>query len=211
MLRLAFLLALLLPACGGAQAGSDVLPLQACEGCGAAEAPADLTPTMRIAPAGEPGTRLVIQGTVYQPDGRTPAPGVLMYAYHTNEAGEYPTRGDERGNDRRHGYLRGWLMTDSAGRYTIHTIRPGAYRTRADPQHIHVTFTPPGRREQWADEILFADDPRAQAASRTGDGTDILVTVGRGADGTLRAVRDFILDSGTRREIGDFRLPPAGS
>src|SRR5512134_1672562 len=67
-----------------ALAGATSLP--DCEWCGTGEAPAALTSTMRIG-VGEPGERLVITGTIYQNDGRTPAAGVVLYAYHTNAAG----------------------------------------------------------------------------------------------------------------------------
>src|SRR4051812_22825989 len=43
----------------------------------------------RIAPADEPGERLVIHGKVYEADGRTPAAGVVVYAYHTDAKGLY--------------------------------------------------------------------------------------------------------------------------
>ena len=74
---------------------------------GTSEAPNDVSWSTRIASAEELGERLVVVGTVYLEDGLTPAPGVLIYAYHTNAQGKYPKRGDEAGNGRLHGYLRG--------------------------------------------------------------------------------------------------------
>jgi len=72
-------------------------PLPDCEWCGASEAPDDVTSSTTIAGADEPGERLLLQGTIYAPDGVTPVPGVLLYVYHTNTAGVYAKRGDETG------------------------------------------------------------------------------------------------------------------
>ena len=109
----------------------------------------------------------------------------------------YPKRSDETGNARRHGYLRGWLRTDSAGRYRIETIRPGTYPSRDEPAHIHMTVTPPGGDEAWIDSILFEDDPlvtpahRARLENRGGPG---IVRVARDASGVLSATRDITLE-----------------
>lgn len=40
---------------------------------------------------GEAGERLTVEGTVYR-DGKTPAAGVLLYAYHTNAGGAQVAR-----------------------------------------------------------------------------------------------------------------------
>ena len=46
-------------------------PLPECEWCGAAEAPDNLASTITLADENEPGERLLLQGTVYAPDGIT--------------------------------------------------------------------------------------------------------------------------------------------
>jgi protocatechuate 3,4-dioxygenase beta subunit len=149
-----------------------------------------------ISPASERGERLIVEGTIYQPDGRTPAVGVLVYAYQTNSEGVYPKRGDETGNGRRHGYLRGWLRTGADGRFRIETIMPGTYPTRSEPAHIHLTLRSPGEPERYVDDIVFEDDPlltvehRARLQQRGGSG---IVQLTRDSDGTLRAVRDIFL------------------
>ncbi len=177
-------------------AGAGGQPLPACEWCGAAEAPAELSATLRMPVEDEPGERLIIEGTIYQPDGATPAAGVLLYAYHTNAAGAYPRRGDETGNGRRHGYLRGWLRTGADGRYRIETIRPGTYPTRDEPAHVHMTLQPPGEPERYIDDVVFEDDPlvtpehRARLSQRGGSG---IVRLERDAAGVLRVNRDIYL------------------
>jgi len=179
-----------------ASAESQVTPLPECEWCGAPEAPPNLKATLIMPTKGEAGGRLIIEGTVYEADGRSPAAGVLLYAYHTNAAGVYARRGDERGNGRRHGYLRGWLRTGADGRYRIETIKPGSYPTRSEPAHVHMTLQPPGEPERYIDDVVFDGDPlltsehRARLHQRGGSG---IVSLAQGTDGILRARRDIYL------------------
>jgi protocatechuate 3,4-dioxygenase, beta subunit len=183
-----------LMACAGASVRAG--PLPECEWCGASEAPPNLTASIILADRREPGERLLLQGTVYATDRVTPVPGILLYAYHTNAAGLYPRRGNETGNGRRHGYLRGWLISDEQGRYEIRSIRPGHYPNRSSPQHIHITVTEPRRPEYWIDDVNFEGDPliteeyRARLEGRGGPG---IVTLTRSASGEWLARRDIIL------------------
>jgi protocatechuate 3,4-dioxygenase beta subunit len=190
-------LALAARAAGGQSAREPAIPASRCEGCGAADAPPALGWRARIAPAGEPGTPLVVSGVVYRPDRRTPAAGVLVYAYHTSAAGAYAPADGATGNARRHGRLRGWLRTDAAGRYELATIRPGGYPGRDDPEHIHLTVTPPGGEERWIDSIVFDDDPRLTPRRRValaGVGGSGVVRLTRDRHGVLRGVRDIVLE-----------------
>jgi protocatechuate 3,4-dioxygenase, beta subunit len=165
-----------------------------CPWCGAAEAPASLTATARIAPADEPGVPLEVSGTVYHADGRTPAAGVLLYAYQTNAQGVFPRRGSETGE---HGYLRGWVRTDAQGHYRILTIRPAPERGVGEPARIQMTVRPDGSRETLIDPVEFADDAlltsTVRARRRAIGGSGIVRPV---ADprGVLHAVRDIVLE-----------------
>jgi protocatechuate 3,4-dioxygenase beta subunit len=174
--------------------------LYQCEGCEAIyDRSHDGLPwETTIPPAGEPGSRLVIDGRVLKADGRTPAPNVVVYAYHTNAAGVYPQPAVATGTwSRRHGYLRGWARTNALGEYRFITIRPAPYQNRSDPAHIHMVVKEPGRREYWIDEIVFTDDPlvdaryRARAQNRGGNG---ISTPTRDPDGTWRVRRDITLE-----------------
>lgn len=170
--------------------------LPACEWCGTAEAPDDLEATVTIAGDDEPGQRLVVHGVVYRPDGETPAGDVILYVYHTNAEGIYATRGNETGNGRRHGHLRGWLRTDGDGRYEIRTIRPGSYPGRDAAQHIHVTVQEPdGTPEYWLSSFKFADDPLLDVDP---DAPNV-VALHRGGDGVWRGRRDIVLPAEPRR------------
>lgn len=115
-----------------------------------------LTSTVRIAPPTEPGERLVLTGTMYRADGRTPAANMVLLAYHTNVKGIYPRRLTSAGR----GSLQGRLRTDAQGRYRIETIRPGGYPDSEAPAHIHLVVQPDGEKEFYVDEVIFDDDPR---------------------------------------------------
>lgn len=133
-----------------------------CEGCEAVfqGLPAALTSSARIAPVSEPGQPMRIEGTVRDGKGR-PAAGVIVYAYHTNARGIYPTDDRVRGTAaHRHGRLRGWALTDEKGRYRFDTIRPAGYPGTDLPQHVHMHVIEVGRFTYYIDDIVFEDDPR---------------------------------------------------
>lgn len=100
--------------------------LYQCEGCeGALErALSALRNRVPIGSGVDVGQPLRLEGTVFQPDGITPADDVLLYAYHTNAAGLYANGAGETEASRRHGRLRGWLRTDADGSYRFDTINP---------------------------------------------------------------------------------------
>ena len=115
--------------------------------------PAHLTSHSRIAPEGEPGQPLIVHGRVFRPDGKTPAPGVIVFAYHTDAKGLYHRDGE-------HGWrLRGWAVTDQEGRFEFATIRPAPYPSGKVPAHIHWAIEGGGVPRQWAEELRFDDDP----------------------------------------------------
>ncbi len=173
---------------------------QDCEWCGAADAPKSLTWATTIASDSEPGERLVVTGTVFEKDGKTPAAKVIVYVYHTNIEGIYPKRGDETGNGRRHGYLRGWMRTDAKGRYRFETIRPAPYRTHGgEPAHIHYTIQPAGDNEYWLNAAWFKDDPRVTEdlvadLQRTGGFSNVL-DLKRDGSGVWHGRRDIVLET----------------
>lgn len=141
-----------------------------CEGCEAIyETPVpfeQLQHTDTLPGFNEASEKLVISGIVYQKDGGTPAKNVVIYFYHTDEAGVYPARGGEKGWERRHGYLRGWVRTNEKGEYRFYTRRPASYPNSNNPQHIHMTVKEPGKTEYWIDDIHFLDDPLVTASMR---------------------------------------------
>ncbi len=102
--------------------------------------------------------RLLIKGTVYKLDGKTPAPGIIVYYYHTDYTGNYSKRNDKPANQTKHGHIRGWIKTGNDGRYAIYTSRPSPYPGHSIPSHIHVIIKEPGMNEYYIDEFVFDDD-----------------------------------------------------
>jgi protocatechuate 3,4-dioxygenase beta subunit len=143
------------------------------------------------------GPKIEISGTIFQPDGRTPAKDIILYVYHTDQTGVYPTRGDEKGWGRRHGYLRAWLKTDAQGRYRFCTLRPASYPNSSNPAHIHATIKEPGKTPYWIDDFLFDDDPlltkEARAHSRGRGGKTGILSNGMKSGGVMRYHRDITL------------------
>ncbi len=127
-----------------------------------ADRPDVLHATGRIAPATEPGTPLVVHGRVFNPDGTTPAAGVVVFAYHTDRNGQY-FDGVSAGAPWR---LKGWVRTDAAGGFEFRTVRPGPYPGRQEPAHIHMYVDSPIYGRQWTQPLHFADDPLVTAGER---------------------------------------------
>ena len=186
--------------CASPTSGQTRPDLFQCDGCEAIHDRSHdgLSWETTIASASEPGHRMILSGRVFKPDGRTPAPNVIVYAYHTNAAGVYPAASDATSAaGRRHGVLRGWTRTNAHGEYRFTTIRPGTYPSRIDPAHIHMIVKEPDRQEYWIDEVVFTDDPlvdaryRARAQNRGGNG---IITPTRDANGTWQARRDITLE-----------------
>jgi protocatechuate 3,4-dioxygenase, beta subunit len=155
-----------------------------CDGCEAVfqGRPRRIGTSARIAGPDEKGEPLVLEGTVTDAAGRA-APGIIVYAYHTDAGGEYP-RVDRPGEPAasRHGRLRGFARTDSAGRYRFETIRPAAYPGREVPQHVHMHVLEPGRCHYYIDDVLFTDDPlltERQRSAHPGRGGSGIVTARR--------------------------------
>ncbi|MBX2944323.1 MAG: intradiol ring-cleavage dioxygenase [Cyclobacteriaceae bacterium] len=143
----------------------------------------------------EPGEPLIISGTIYKKDGKTPAPGVILYIYQTDNRGLYSPAPNQT-VAKAHGHLRGWMKTDEQGRYKFETIRPGPYPDRNDPQHIHPIIYEPGKGYYWVDDYLFDDDPlltghhRTRQPERGGPG---IMKLDKGPDGVWIGTRDIVL------------------
>lgn len=206
-LLLQFLLFLALNGCGQSQGLQPNKPMTGekqvggnCEGCEAIfECPIPfekLNETDTLADFNSPGPKLKFSGQFFMPDGKTPAPGVIMYFYHTDQKGIYPTRGNEKGWDRKHGYLRGWIKTDENGRYEFYTLRPASYPNSRALAHIHAFIKEPGKSPYYIDDFLFADDPflaDEPPSGRKPRGSTGVITMQKDDSGMQYGKRDIIL------------------
>lgn len=107
----------------------------------------------------EKGQKLIITGTTFQLDGKTPVPNVVIYYWQTDNNGYYSPKAEMDEKAKKHGHIRGWVKTDANGKYTIKTIRPAPYPNDILPAHIHLSIKEPDiENEYYTDEINFDDD-----------------------------------------------------
>lgn len=146
-----------------------------------------------ISPQSEPGEPMIIEGTIYKKDGKTPAPGVVLYVYHTDAQGYYSNIPGQK--EIPHGHLRGWIKTGADGKYRFQSIRPAQYPRETIPAHIHPLIKEPGLSPYWIDEYLFegdkflTDEERKRQEKRGGNGIISLTK----KDGVWRGTRDIVL------------------
>jgi protocatechuate 3,4-dioxygenase beta subunit len=139
----------------------------------------------------EPGERMIVSGTVYASDGKTPIKGAVVYAYHTDARGYYSREQRGPSNPR----LKGWMRTNADGRFQLHSIRPGAYPEGNVAAHVHFFVTPPGAKEQLF-ELRFENDPLLpddmdKRANR--GGYYLLQRIARDEEGVWRCSADIVL------------------
>jgi protocatechuate 3,4-dioxygenase, beta subunit len=169
-----------------------------CEGCeGIYDGmPAQLNWETRIAAATEPGEPMEASGVIYQPDGKTPAAGVILYAYHTDARGIYPPVSGANGAALRHGRLRGWIKTNARGEYKFATIKPASYPNSTIPSHVHLIVKEPDKNEYYIDSFEFEDDrflTQQERARRRKIGGNGVVRLTKNASGVWVTRRDITL------------------
>lgn len=161
---------------------------------GAIDAPGNVSWKSVLSKKSDKDLPMIISGTVYETDGKTPAPNVLIYYYHTDSEGYYRRPG---GDGPRHGAFRGWMLTDARGRYEFSSIQPAPYPERRWSAHVHMTLTGKDFREESVDSILFegdkliTDEERKEAGKK--GGFNPILKLAKGADGIWRGTRDIQL------------------
>ena len=168
-----------------------------CEDCALmfAGMPSTLSWKTKLAPDDEPGEPLIISGTIYKRDGKTPARDVILYVYQTDSKGLYSPE-PQQTQAKRHGHLRGWVKTDAQGRYEFRTIRPASYPNSQNPQHIHAIVKETGLSFYWIDDFIFDDDllltapVRSRQTKRSGSG---IITLSKNQENVWIGSRDIIL------------------
>lgn len=158
--------------------------------------PGDINSIDTSAGWSQKGQPLLITGTIFKPDGKTPAPDVILYYYHTDINGLYANKQGLDPRVVRHGYIRGWVKSDANGKYAIYTIRPASYPGTVFEAHIHPAIKEPAiDKEYYIDDFVFDDDKfltqekRKKLENRGGSG--LLKTLTK--DNLQQANRDIIL------------------
>ncbi len=118
--------------------------------------PEKLTANSRIAPGDEPGIPFIIHGQIFLPDGRTPAPDVVVHSYHRDHRGYEFGPND---NSVTTWKLQGWVITNSKGQFVFQTIRPASDHLGREGAHIHFTLVSTDFGRQWAPKVHLLDDP----------------------------------------------------
>ena len=110
------------------------------------------------------GQRIVVHGRVLDSDGRA-VPDTLLEIWQANAAGRYRHAADQWAAplDPHFAGL-GRCATDSAGRFTFTTIRPGAYpwgnhSNAWRPAHIHLSLFGRAFTQRLVTQMYFPDDP----------------------------------------------------
>ena len=155
------------------------------------EAPANAPSIGRLAPAGEPGIRLQINGVVVAPDG-APVPNASIYAYQTDAEGYY---GVKPASDSANPRLKLFLRSGPKGEWSFETIRPGSYPNSKAPGHIHFEVRARGFSAKNF-EIVFEGDPFITAEMRSNPAFSVRKVMPTVAGDGQRADRALALSAG---------------
>ena len=114
---------------------------------------------------GEPvGQRIIVRGRVLDSGGRT-VPDTLLEIWQANAGGRYRHATDQWPSPIDPNFTGlGRALTDSEGRYTFTTIRPGAYPWKNHdnawrPAHIHFSLFGRAFTQRLVTQMYFPDDP----------------------------------------------------
>jgi protocatechuate 3,4-dioxygenase beta subunit len=149
----------------------------------------------------EVGQKLLVKGTVFKLDGKTPAPNVIIYYWQTDDNGYYSPKDGMDKKAIRHGHIRGWVKTDENGKYGIYTIKPAPYPNEDMPAHIHISIKEPNMpNEYYIDEFVFDDDKLLNAEKRK-------TLENRGGSGILSVQNSDGLQIAEHNIILGFNIP----
>lgn len=106
-----------------------------------------------LIPATSTGAAMYLSGTIFQKDGKTPLPNVLVETWQCDEHEHYDNTSDD--------YLfRGAVKTGKDGKYAFKTIVPVPYKDGDGwrPAHIHMRFSSINHQDLIT-QIYFKGDP----------------------------------------------------
>lgn len=144
----------------------------------------------------EPGETMIISGTIYLPDGKTPAQGAILSVWQTDAKGYYIAGGGGAGE--LHPRIHGRIKTGPDGKYEFRTIKPGQYPNHTSPAHIHGHISAPDFPEYaiiyyFEGDDLVTDQNRSKLNGYRG-GTPSIITLTKDSNGVLAGHRDIILE-----------------
>jgi protocatechuate 3,4-dioxygenase beta subunit len=144
----------------------------------------------------EPGERMIISGTIYLPDGKTPAKNAILSVWHTDSKGFYIAGGGGAGEE--HPRIHGRMKTGADGKYEFQTIRPAPYPNNSVPAHVHGHISASNFPEYpiiyyFEDDKLITTQNRSELNSHRG-GTASIIKLTKDNNGVLIGHRDFILE-----------------
>jgi len=156
----------------------------------------DLASKIRIVRASEPGEPMIISGTIYMPDGKTPAKGAILSVWHTDAKGYYIAGGGGAGE--LHPRLHGRMRTSDDGKYEFHTIRPAPYPENTTPAHIHAHVSASDYPEYalvyyFEGDNLITNENRSELNSHRG-GTPSIIALTKDSNGVWVGHRDIVLE-----------------
>jgi len=132
-----------------------------------------------IAEKDTPGTKLVVEGHVFDRSG-LPISHAWLDFWHANGNGEYDNRGYN---------LRGHQYTDKDGRYYLETVRPAQYSFRTP--HIQVKVRATENSPVLTVQLFFPEEKRNQKDFIFN--SSLMMDVTDAEDGQ-KAKFDFVLD-----------------
>jgi protocatechuate 3,4-dioxygenase beta subunit len=156
----------------------------------------DIPSKIKLVADSEPGEIMIISGTVYLSDGKTPAKGAILSVWHTDAKGYYIEGGGGAGE--LHPRIHGRMKTGADGKYEFRTIRPGQYPSHTSPAHVHGHISAPDFPEYpvvyyFEGDDLITDKNRSKLNNNRG-GTPSIITLTRDSSGILVGHRDIILE-----------------
>jgi protocatechuate 3,4-dioxygenase beta subunit len=103
--------------------------------------PKQLSSLMWIANPKSLGDKLLIAGTIYKADGKTPYKGIYVAGCHPDFSRYYTNSAEDNSVSRfSDNLLSGWCKTDSLGYFEIHSMRPLITNSNSATQQIHLSF-----------------------------------------------------------------------
>ena len=156
----------------------------------------DIPSKIKMVTGRGPGEPMIISGTIYLSDGKTPAKDAILSVWHTDTKGYYIEGGGGAGE--LHPRIHGRMKTGADGKYEFRSIRPAPYPSNSAPAHIHGHISAPNFPEYpiiyyFEGDKLITDQNRSELNSHRG-GTPSIITLTQDVNGVWIGHRDIILE-----------------